>query len=107
MENGLTDQQAKTPGDNEQDRKIENAHLNIRIDQKEVYVPVGISVAAALILNDVKACRQSSRGAARGLFCGMGVCYECLVTIDDQPDQRACMTLVKDGMRIATGAPGR
>ena len=39
-------------------------------------------------------------GQPRGIFCGMGVCYDCLVTIDGVPNQRACMTQVKDGMEI-------
>jgi sarcosine oxidase subunit alpha len=42
--------------------------------------------------------------AARGGFCGMGVCQECRVTVDGLPDQRACMLLVRDGMEIATDA---
>ncbi|HZD57420.1 MAG TPA: (2Fe-2S)-binding protein, partial [Anaerolineales bacterium] len=44
--------------------------------------------------------RHSPQGGPRGLFCGMGVCFECLVTIDDLPGQRACLTTVRPGMRI-------
>ena len=40
---------------------------------------------------------------SRGVFCGMGLCYECLVTIDRIPDQRACMTLVRHSMEVITG----
>ena len=38
----------------------------------------------------------------RGVFCGMGVCYECLVTIDGEPDRRSCMTPVRESMEIIT-----
>lgn len=39
-------------------------------------------------------------GRPRGAYCMMGVCFECLVTIDDQPNQQACMTVVRPGMRV-------
>ena len=32
----------------------------------------------------------------------MGVCFECLVTVNDMPEQRACMTMVEPGMKIET-----
>ena len=38
----------------------------------------------------------------RGIFCGVGNCFECRVTIDDVPNVRACITYVEDGMRIDT-----
>lgn len=38
----------------------------------------------------------------RGFFCGMGVCFECLVTVDGVPGQRACMTEVREGMEVIT-----
>jgi predicted molibdopterin-dependent oxidoreductase YjgC len=82
-------------------------HLNIRIDKKDCSVPVGISVAAALMANNTKIFRQTAEDEARGLFCGMGVCYDCLVTIDGIPDQRACMTQVREGMRVSTAVNRR
>jgi len=43
---------------------------------------------------------ESGDGRPHGLFCGMGVCHECLVTIDGRLGERACVTKVRDGMRI-------
>ncbi len=40
----------------------------------------------------------------RGLLCGMGVCYECRVTIDGRPAQRACLRLCREGMEIRIDA---
>jgi predicted molibdopterin-dependent oxidoreductase YjgC len=82
---------------------INEVNLNIRIDQTEYPVRAGISVAAALIENDISVFQHSDEGGSRALFCGMGVCYDCLVTIDGIPDQRACTTLVRDGMHVQTG----
>jgi predicted molibdopterin-dependent oxidoreductase YjgC len=52
------------------------------------------------------AMRRTEAGAPRGLFCGMGVCFDCLVTIDGIADRRACMTPIRDGMRVETGLSG-
>ena len=44
--------------------------------------------------------RQARSGAPRGPFCGMGVCFDCLVTVDGRPSQRACLTKVSAGMDV-------
>ena len=51
----------------------------------------GESLAAALTAAGERELRIA-RDGRRGLFCGMGVCQECLVEIDGKPAQRACMT---------------
>ena len=64
----------------------------------------GDTVLAALVASGHKSLRHSRKiGEPRGPLCGMGVCYECLVTINQRPNQRACMTEVEDGMEILTG----
>ena len=64
----------------------------------------GDTVLAALVASGHKSLRHSRKtGEPRGPLCGMGVCYECLVTINNQPNQRACMTEVEDRMEVLTG----
>ena len=59
----------------------------------------GQSVAAALTTAGVRSWRTTRRGERpRGLFCGIGACYDCLLTIDGRPAQRACLVPVRDGM---------
>lgn len=61
----------------------------------------GETVHAALLAAGYRVLRKTVRtGQPRGFFCGMGVCYDCLVTINGVPNQRACMTLVEDRMEI-------
>jgi len=76
----------------------------VLINGERHLVPEGISVAAALIAAaKALAFRHAPRtGEPRGLFCGMGVCFDCLVTVDDRTGVRSCMTTVTDGMRIVT-----
>ncbi len=62
----------------------------------------GDTIAGALYAIGKRTWRRSRSGEPRGLFCGMGVCFDCLVTVDGQPDQRACQTLVRAGMAVTT-----
>ncbi len=55
------------------------------------------TIASALTAAGELACRETLDGDHRGLFCGMGVCQECLVSVDGEPGQRACMTPVRAG----------
>jgi sarcosine oxidase subunit alpha len=68
-------------------------------------VRAGTSVAAALLQLGVSRFRTSVAGEPRAPICGMGVCYECRVTIDGVPHQRACLVSCEPGMRIETDAP--
>lgn len=72
----------------------------LTIDGTPCVVESGLSVAAALIAAGVHDFARSKSGAPRGVFCGMGACHDCLVTIDGRTSQRACMSPVRDGMVI-------
>lgn len=75
----------------------------IEVDGRKLEVDAGVNVAAALIAHGVRTLRLSPAGKPRGAFCMMGVCQECLVTIDDRL-QQACLVPVTADMQIATGA---
>jgi len=60
----------------------------------------GDSVAAALVASGKLTLKRDKRGAPRGLFCGMGTCFDCQVSVDGGPAQRACLTKVRPGMKI-------
>ncbi len=75
--------------------------ITIFIDGSETEVPADLTVAAALLTSAYGPTRSTPvSGTARASFCLMGVCYECLVVIDGQPNRRACQERVRDGMRI-------
>jgi len=78
--------------------------VSIIADGRPVSVPVGVSVAAALVDLGVAAFRRSVSGEPRAPLCGMGTCYECRVTIDGVPHRRACLVLVADGMHVDTAS---
>ncbi len=68
--------------------------IAITFEGERVEARLGESLAAALTAHGVRAFRATRDGADRGLFCGMGVCQDCLVEVDGRPNQRACMTKV-------------
>jgi len=72
----------------------------ITVDGQPVRVEPGITVASALLNAGIAAFRRSTSGAPRGPLCGMGICYECRVTIDGVPHRRACVTRVEEGMKV-------
>src|SRR5215813_13027540 len=79
-------------------------------DGRELSALPGETIAAALAAADIVAVRQARSGSPRGPFCGMGVCFDCLVTVNGRPSQRACLTKVEEGMDVrpapaATAAP--
>ena len=77
----------------------------LTVNGRPVAAYSGETLFAVLCAERIIALRPVSKKlteAARGGFCGMGVCQECRVMVDGLPDQRACMTEVRDGMEICT-----
>jgi len=58
------------------------------------------TVSAALLSSGVGYTRTTEKGEKRAPYCQMGICFECLVEIDGQANQQACLTPVRDGMKI-------
>jgi predicted molibdopterin-dependent oxidoreductase YjgC len=80
------------------------APVTIDVDGQSMSAYEGESVATALLAGGVRAFRESQSGAPRAPYCNMGVCFECEVEIDGTPCVRACMTPVREGMRVRTRA---
>ena len=58
----------------------------------------GQTIAAALLAAGIRSWRTTRHAAApRGLFCGIGACYDCLVTVNNLPAQRACLAQAHEG----------
>ena len=77
--------------------------ISIVVDGERFSVKPGISLAGALFEVGKKTTRQTARSQhPRSLFCGMGVCYDCVVNVDGRDNVRACQTLVQNEMQIRT-----
>ena len=79
--------------------------VTVLVDGRAVEAAAGDSAAAAVLAAGIKSTRTSPvSGAPRAPYCLMGVCFECLMTIDGVPSRQACLVTVAPGMRIATQA---
>jgi predicted molibdopterin-dependent oxidoreductase YjgC len=77
--------------------------ITFYFDGAESRAMPGQSVGAALLDNGYRVLRQTRfAGKPRGMFCGIGICFDCLVVIDGIANQRACLAEVKAGMRVET-----
>ncbi len=76
--------------------------ITLEVNGRSLRVAAGTSVAAAVFVAGEWAFRTSVTGEPRAPLCGMGICYECRVSIDDEPHCRSCQILVRPGMRIQT-----
>lgn len=75
--------------------------VTIHFDGEPLLVAAGVSVAAALLSVEVRHTRTTPVGEApRAPYCLMGVCFDCLVEIDGEPNRQACLTMVRDGMQV-------
>ncbi len=76
--------------------------VRLTVDGEEVRVPTGVSVAAAIARAGTRMYRRSIHGEPRAPLCGMGICFECRVTIDGRPHCLSCQTLCEEGMQVVT-----
>ncbi|TAN11686.1 MAG: (2Fe-2S)-binding protein [Burkholderiaceae bacterium] len=81
-----------------------NAPVTISVNGRDVQVPEGISVAAAIATAGAPF-RRSLTGEHRAPLCGMGVCFECRATVDGVAQQRTCLIPVRAGLRVEIDDP--
>lgn len=78
--------------------------VTLSVNGQRVTVESGTMVSTAVMLAGVGVFRRSVTGAARGPLCGMGICFECRVTIDGRPHCRSCQIPCAEGMEVRTDA---
>jgi len=78
--------------------------FSITVNGQPVAAYPGESIATVLAAAGFRAFRKTdANNSPRGIFCGMGICFDCLVTVDGLPNQRACMTEAREGTIIELG----
>jgi aerobic-type carbon monoxide dehydrogenase small subunit (CoxS/CutS family) len=77
--------------------------VEITVDGEPIQAYEGESLAVALMAAGRRAFRHTDPGGQpRGIFCGIGVCFDCVVTVDNLQHIRACITPVRQGMQVLT-----
>jgi aerobic-type carbon monoxide dehydrogenase small subunit (CoxS/CutS family) len=74
--------------------------ISITVNGSEFAVRPGVSLAAALVELAFFEFRNSCTGEPRGPVCGIGICFECRVTVDNEPHVRSCQVVCRNGMIV-------
>ena len=77
-------------------------NVTLTVNGAAVNVPEGAMVSTAVAVAGVAAFRRSVTGEPRGPLCGMGICFECRVTLDGRAHVRSCQVVCRDGMQVCT-----
>lgn len=76
--------------------------VTVTVNGARVGVTEDTTALAAILLSGTTAVRRSVTGEPRGALCGMGVCFECRVTINGERHRRSCQIRCWQGMDIRT-----
>ena len=77
--------------------------FEILVDGEKIAAYEGETVAAAMVATGQMTFRHTpKKGASRGMYCGIGLCHECLMVINGVPNTRACQTLATPECRVET-----
>ena len=82
--------------------------VSFSFDGTPLEAPRGMTIGAALLANGIVSWRRTRvEGRPRGIFCGTGFCFDCLVDVDDRRAVRACLVRVRDGDEVHTSMSQR
>lgn len=76
--------------------------VSLSVNGAAVTVPAGVMVSTAVAQAGVSRYRRSVSGEPRGPLCGMGICFECRVTINGLAHCRSCQVVCRPGMDVRT-----
>ena len=77
--------------------------IKLIVDGRTVSALEGETIAASLLSAAIRVFRRTPRThEPRGVFCGIGRCTDCVMTVNGVPNVRTCVTLAEDGMIIET-----
>jgi threonine dehydrogenase-like Zn-dependent dehydrogenase len=82
-----------------------DVRLEIFFDGKRLDALEGETISATLHAHGVHTLRNTRKNHPRGIYCGMGACFDCVVTVDGRQGVRACMEKVQAGQQVRSGMP--
>ncbi|MEA5053386.1 MAG: (2Fe-2S)-binding protein [Propionicimonas sp.] len=81
-------------------RPVPAEQVRIDFEGIELVGVRGQSIAGVLLANGIESWRTTAGGLHHGLFCGIGVCFECVLVVNGRRDVRACQHRAADGDRV-------
>ncbi len=84
-------------------RAEEGRKVTLWVDGKEIEAIEGEPIATALLAAGIHILHFTPKyHEPRGIFCAIGRCTDCIMTVDGKPNVRTCVTPVEEGMKIET-----
>lgn len=78
--------------------------ITFTFDEQKIEAYQGDTIASALLAQGIRTLRvHEESGSPRGIYCNIGHCYECRVTVDGVSGVRACLVEVKEDMVVKSG----
>ena len=93
---------AVVPWETDPIRPAEPRPLRISVDGEYLEGLQGQSIAGVLLAYGRAAWRTTVAGRPRGVFCGIGVCFDCVATVNGESDVRLCLRRACDGDVVVT-----
>ncbi|WP_375001303.1 (2Fe-2S)-binding protein [Aeromicrobium sp. CTD01-1L150] len=91
------------PRDRDPIERRQGETVRLSLDGTELLGERGQTIAGVLMAHGISSWRTTSvEERPRGLFCGIGVCFDCILTVNDERDVRACQRRAQDGDVIST-----
>ena len=82
--------------------------VRFSFDGNPLEAPRGMTIGGALLASGIVSWRRTPvEGRPRGIFCGTGTCFDCLVDVGDRRAVRACLVPVGDGDEVRTSVSRR
>jgi hypothetical protein len=77
--------------------------FEIEVDGNKIIAYEGETIASAILAAGRRTLRYTpQKGHPRGVYCGIGLCHDCIMTVDGIPNTRTCQTLATPGCRVET-----
>ena len=90
------------PAGEDSARPRQSRPISFTLDGERIDALEGQTIAGAILATGRTSWRSTTAGEPRGVFCGIGVCFDCLVTVDGVPDVRACQRRACDGDEVSS-----
>lgn len=79
------------------------AGVTIFYNGRPILAQEGDTIAAALLAAGISVLRYTKkRREPRGIFCAIGQCSDCIMTVNGEPNVRTCITPVENGMKVCS-----
>lgn len=76
--------------------------FEIEVDGEKIVAYEGETIATAMLAAGKRVFRRTARDQFRGIYCGVGICFECRMIVNGRPNVRVCQTMATPNCKVET-----